>query len=147
MDLIAHIDGGSRGNPGPSAIGVIVRDEHGIVLFEEGKFIGRATNNEAEYQALIYLLKQAAVEPALANSGAEHLRIHCDSKLIVMQVLGKWKIKEPRMQELRDAVMRVKSTIPYEPLIKHIPRSDNKRADELVNIALDNAMSKKDNAI
>jgi ribonuclease HI len=139
LDLIAHIDGGSRGNPGPSAIGVIVHDERGAVLFEAGKYIGRGTNNEAEYHALIFLLQNAAREPLLRESGAEHLRIHCDSKLIVMQVLGKWKIKEPRMQELCDEVHRVKKTVPFQLRIKQVPREENRDADRLVNQALDAA--------
>lgn len=138
-DLIAHIDGGSRGNPGPSAIGVVVRDEAGVVLFEAGEFLGRGTNNEAEYQALIYLLKRAATDPVLSRSGAAVLRIHCDSQLIVMQVLGKWKIKEPRMQELWNEVQRVKTQVPYQLRIKLVPREENRDADRLVNLALDAA--------
>ncbi len=139
MILIAHIDGGARGNPGPAAIGVVICDDDGNVLFEEGKTIGNATNNEAEYRALIYLLEKAATDPALLNSGAKSLRVHCDSKLIVEQVTGKWKIKEPRLQELYNQVQIAKASVPFDLRIKHVPREDNKRADQLVNQALDKA--------
>jgi ribonuclease HI len=137
VDLIAHIDGGARGNPGPAAIGVIVRDSAGQVLFEEGVAIGHGTNNEAEYRALIHLLEMSASDPQLRNSGAKKLRVHCDSKLIVMQVTGEWKIKEPRLKELYDQVQTVKKLVPFELRIKHVLREENKDADRLVNEALD----------
>jgi ribonuclease HI len=108
------------------------------MLFEEGKLIGEATNNEAEYRALIHLLEKVATDPVLlAKSGAKHLRIHSDSKLLVEQVTGKWKIKEPRLQELFNHVQVAKAAVPFTLRIKHIPREDNKRADQLVNQALD----------
>ncbi len=137
MDLIAHIDGGARGNPGPAAIGVVVNDDDGNVLFEEGLAIGTATNNEAEYRALIHLLEKCASDPVLAQSGAKHLRIHCDSKLIVEQVTGRWKIKEPRLQELYKQVQVAKAAVSFTLRIKHVSRKDNKRSDQLVNQALD----------
>ena len=139
MNLIAHIDGGARGNPGPAAIGVVVTDDQGNVLFEEGKTIGTATNNEAEYRALIYLLEKAATDPVLTNSGAENLRVHCDSQLLVQQVTGNWKIKEPRLQELYNQVQIAKTAVPFTLRIKHVRREDNKRADQLLNQALDKA--------
>ena len=139
MDLIAHIDGGARGNPGPAAIGVMVRDGQGNVLAEEGRCIGHGTNNEAEYQALIRLLEVAAQDPAIKDSGAKTLRVHCDSKLIVMQVTGEWKIKEPRLRDLYDKVQQVKRHVPFVLRIKHVPREQNKDADRLVNQALDAA--------
>jgi ribonuclease HI len=137
LDLIAHIDGGARGNPGRAAIGVIVRDSAGQVLFEEGVAIGHGTNNEAEYRALIHLLEKSATDPQFRNSGAKKLRVHCDSKLIVMQVTGEWKIKEPRLRELYEKVQEAKKRVPFELRIKHVPREENKDADRLVNEALD----------
>jgi ribonuclease HI len=137
VDLIAHIDGGARGNPGPAGIGVVVRDSAGQLLFEEGVAIGHGTNNEAEYRALIHLLEKAATDPQLRNSGAKKLRVHCDSKLVVMQVTGEWKIKEPRLKELYDQVQAAKKNVPFELRIKHVPREENKDADRLVNAALD----------
>jgi ribonuclease HI len=141
MNLIAHIDGGARGNPGPAAIGVVVTDEEGKVLFEEGRLIGTATNNEAEYRALIYLLERAASDPAFSEIGAKRLSIHCDSKLLVEQVTGRWKIKEPRLLELYNQVQVAKAAVPFELRIKYVPREDNKRADQLLNQALDKVTS------
>jgi len=137
LDLIAHIDGGARGNPGPAAIGVIVRDGSGNVLFEEGKAIGRATNNEAEYRALIHLLEKCASDPVLAKNGAKTLRVHSDSTLLVMQITGHWKIKEPRLRELYEKVQDAKRLVPFTLRIRHVPREKNKDADRLVNVALD----------
>ena len=136
-DLFAFIDGGARGNPGPAAIGVVVRDEKGKVLIEEGKVIGRATNNEAEYRALIHLLERCASDPLILRTGAKRLRVHCDSLLVVNQITGEWKIKEPRLRELYAKVQKVKIRVPFELRIKHIPREKNKDADKLVNAALD----------
>lgn len=139
MHLIAHIDGGARGNPGPAAIGVVIHDDQGRLLYEEGKFIGHATNNEAEYRALIRLLEVAATEHALTQSGALALRVHSDSSLVVEQVAGRWKIKEPRLRELFDKVQGAKRAVPFELRIKHVPREENIHADRLVNVALDAA--------
>jgi ribonuclease HI len=137
VTLLAFIDGGARGNPGPAAIGVIVRDEHGTVLFEEGRCIGHATNNEAEYRALIHLLESCAHDPILKKSGAKTLRVSCDSLLVVKQITGEWKIKEPRLRDLYEQVQRVKVKVPFVLRIRHIPREQNKAADQLVNDALD----------
>ena len=140
MDLTAHIDGGARGNPGPAAIGVYIEDADGNPLFEEGKTIGHATNNEAEYRALLYLLEIAATDPVIASFAGGALKIHCDSNLIVQQVLGNWKIKEPRLRELYDEVQAKKKQVKLHLRIKHVPREQNKTADALVNQALDGAV-------
>ncbi|MDD5087631.1 MAG: ribonuclease HI family protein [bacterium] len=137
MDIFAFIDGGARGNPGPAAIGVVVRDADGNVLFEEGKTIGHATNNEAEYQALIHLLEKCASDPVLRASGAKTLHVRSDSTLLVMQITGKWKIKEPRLRALYDDVQKVKDELPFALRIRHVPREKNKEADKLVNQAMD----------
>lgn len=136
-DLIAYIDGGARGNPGPAAIGVIVRDEQGKTFVEDGVAIGHATNNEAEYRALIHLLERCAGDPSILRSGAKRLRVHSDSLLLVSQVTGVWKIKEPRLRELYDKVQKIKVRVPFELRIKHVEREKNKDADKLVNQALD----------
>jgi ribonuclease HI len=107
------------------------------VLFEEGKLIGTATNNEAEYRALIHVLEVAASDPIILKSGAHKLSVHCDSRLLVEQITGRWKIKEPRLQQLYNEVQRVKARVPFTLRIKHVPREDNKRADKLLNEALD----------
>jgi ribonuclease HI len=142
MVLSAFIDGGARGNPGPAAIGVIVRDADGHVLLEEGKTIGHATNNEAEYRALIHLLEWAADFSTKTRSDTKTLRISSDSLLVVKQITGEWKIKEPRLRELYDQVQRVKAKVPFALRIRHVPREQNKDADKLVNQALDAENSK-----
>jgi len=139
LHLIAHIDGGARNNPGPAAIGVIVEDDRGNVLIEEGKAIGHGTNNEAEYRALIHLLERCASDPAILRSGAKTLHVRSDSTLLVMQVTGKWKIKEPRLRELFERVQKLKPRVPMSLRIRHIPREKNKAADKLVNAALDSS--------
>jgi ribonuclease HI len=136
-DLLAFIDGGARGNPGPAAIGVIVRDRAGLVLLEEGKAIGHATNNEAEYRSLIRLLELCAADPVILHSRAKRMRVNCDSLLLVNQITGKWKIKEPRLRELFEKVQKAKLHVPFELRIRHISRDKNKDADRLVNQALD----------
>jgi ribonuclease HI len=118
---------------------VVVKDSDGKLLFEEGRCIGHGTNNEAEYRALIRLLEVVGQNPALRESGAKTLRVHCDSKLIVMQVIGEWKIKEPRLRELYDQVQLVKRHVPFVLRIKHVPREENRDADRMVNMALDKA--------
>lgn len=139
MDLIAHIDGGSRGNPGPSAIGIVISDTTGTTIFETGEFVGHGTNNEAEYKALIRLLEVVATDPQLSKLKAKSLSVRCDSTLIVQQVTGKWKIKEPRMRELYEEVQRRKAPLKLALRIKAIPREENTHADRLVNQALDGA--------
>ncbi len=140
MELLAHIDGGARGNPGPAAIGVVIHDDKGNLLYEEGTFIGHGTNNEAEYKALIRLLEVCATDPVIQASGASILRVACDSLLVVNQVLGEWKIKEPRLQELNAEVQQKKAILNgLTPRIRHVRREENKDADKLVNRALDEA--------
>jgi ribonuclease HI len=136
-DVIAHIDGGARGNPGPAAIGIVIRSAGGEILYEEGTAIGRGTNNEAEYRALIRLLEVCASGVAAIPTEAKTLRVHCDSLLIVKQVIGAWKIKEPRLRELYEQVQTVKQGVALALRIKHVPREQNKDADRLVNAALD----------
>ncbi len=146
MDLIAYIDGGSRGNPGPSAIGIVLQDRAGNVLFEIGEFIGQGTNNEAEYKALIRLLEIAATNPLILGLKAKSLNVRCDSNLIVQQVSGNWKIKEPRLQELYNEVQRKKMFLRFDLRIKYVPREENAHADRMVNQALDAVRVDNDSA-
>ncbi len=138
MELHAHIDGGARGNPGPAAIGVVIHDDKGNLLYEEGTYIGHGTNNEAEYRALIRLLEVCATDPVIKDSGANILRVACDSQLIVNQVLGEWKIKEERLRLLLLEVREARKQVTFEMRIGYVPREQNKEADRLVNKALDN---------
>lgn len=119
---------------------MVIHDDQGNLLYEEGTYIGHGTNNEAEYRALIRLLEVCATDPVIKESGATVLRVACDSLLIVNQVLGEWKIKEPRLQELNNEVQQKKRTLNgLSPRIRHVRREENKDADKLVNRALDEA--------
>jgi ribonuclease HI len=128
--LTVNVDGGARGNPGPAAIGAIVRDGEGGVLGERGERIGRATNNVAEYRALLLGIELAA------ELGASELELVGDSELIVRQVEGKYKVKDATMKELH---AQVKAALrPFESWsIRHVRRENNADADRLVNQALD----------
>jgi ribonuclease HI len=128
--LTVNVDGGSRGNPGPAAIGAIVRDGEGEVLGERGERIGRATNNVAEYRALLLGIELAA------ELGAGELELVGDSQLIVRQVEGRYKVKDATMKELH---AQVKDALkPFEGWsIRHVRREHNADADRLVNQALD----------
>jgi ribonuclease HI len=128
--LLVNVDGGARGNPGPAAIGVVVQSPSGEVLEERGERIGRATNNVAEYRALL-----AGVERAAAL-GASELELVGDSELIVRQVKGEYKVKDAALRELHAAVRR--ALRPFESWsIRHVRREQNAEADRLVNEALD----------
>lgn len=128
--LVLRIDGGSRGNPGPAAIGVVVEDAEGRVLEEISDRIGHTTNNVAEYQALI-----TGLETAL-DRGARYIRVLSDSELIVRQLRREYKVRDAQLKELFDlAVGLVRRFKRVE--IKHVPREENTAADLLVNKALD----------
>jgi ribonuclease HI len=130
--LLVNVDGGARGNPGPAAIGVVVQSPSGEVLEERGERIGRATNNVAEYRALL-----AGVERAAAL-GASELELVGDSELIVRQVMGEYKVKDAALRELHAEVRR--ALRPFESWsIRHVRREQNAEADRLVNEALDSA--------
>ena len=129
--LIVEADGGSRGNPGPAGYGAVVRDaETGRVLSETAEYIGTATNNVAEYRGLIAGLRAArALDPEAT------VRVRMDSKLVVEQMTGRWKIKHPDMRPL---AMEARSVLPPEAVsYEWIPRERNKHADRLANEAMD----------
>jgi ribonuclease HI len=128
--LTVNVDGGARGNPGPAAVGVVVRDAGGEVVEERGEKIGRATNNVAEYKALLLGIEVAAAH------GASELDLVGDSELIVRQVEGRYKVKDSTMKELHAEVK--KALAPFESWsIRHVRRENNSDADRLVNEALD----------
>jgi ribonuclease HI len=128
--LTVNVDGGARGNPGPAAIGVVVSSAEGEVLEEHGEQIGRATNNVAEYRALL-----RGVELAAAH-GATELDLVGDSELVVKQMKGEYKVKDATMRDLN---AEVKAALrPFESWsIRHVRRAQNAAADRLVNQALD----------
>src|SRR3982751_2302532 len=128
--LTVNVDGGARGNPGPAAIGAVVRDSAGAVVEERGETIGRATNNVAEYRALLLGIELAAAH------GADELELIGDSELIVRQVEGKYKVKDAAMKELHSQVKA--ALAPFADwTIRHVRREHNAEADRLVNAALD----------
>lgn len=135
MQLHIFTDGGSRGNPGDAAIGGIVLASNKTLLYEFSKYIGLATNNEAEYQAVLHalewVLKYKKKEKVVSAT------FHLDSKLVVEQLNQNWKIKEPRMRTLAGKCWEAVEQISSEITFVHIKREKNKEADLLVNQALD----------
>jgi ribonuclease HI len=125
-----NVDGGSRGNPGPAAVAAVATDAAGEELAERAETIGRATNNVAEYRAVLLGIQLAR------ELGADELELVGDSKLIVEQVKGNWKIKQKHLRELRAEVVRALEAVPRWS-IRHVRRGENERADELLNEALD----------
>jgi ribonuclease HI len=130
--LTVNVDGGARGNPGPAAIGVVVRDG-GEVLDEVGETIGAATNNVAEYRALLKGIELAAAH------GATGLELIGDSELVVRQVEGRYKVKNAGMKELHEEVKRALRDFDSWS-IRHVRRAENADADRLVNEALDGVL-------
>ena len=130
-ELLVEADGGSRGNPGPAAGGAVVIDPaSGEVLAEVGIWVGTATNNVAEYSGML-----AGVRRALAIAPDAELTIRMDSKLVVEQMMGRWKIKHPAMAELAAEARRVLSGTPV--CFEWVPRLQNSRADKCANDAMD----------
>jgi ribonuclease HI len=129
-DVVVNFDGGSRGNPGPAAIAAVVTDPSGEELAERSETIGEATNNVAEYRALLLGIELAR------ELGASRLELVGDSMLIVQQVRGEWKIKQAHLRPLRDRVVTALEGFDSWS-IRHVKRDQNSRADELLNEALD----------
>lgn len=142
--IIIHTDGGSRGNPGPSAIGVVIEIVDGTpaaIVKEYGEYIGHATNNEAEYQAVIFALKKIKQLIGKEKAGKSKIEINIDSELVERQVNGHYKIENSKIQQLFLELWNLK--VDFEDVtIKHIRREKNKEADRLVNSALDKETNK-----
>jgi ribonuclease HI len=128
--LVVHVDGGARGNPGPAAIGVVITTANGELVDELGEAIGPATNNVAEYRAVLRGIEQAAA------LGARELELINDSELVARQLTGAYKVKHPAMKPLYEEAMRALRAFDSWT-IRSVPRAQNTRADELVNEALD----------
>jgi ribonuclease HI len=131
-DLVAHIDGGSRGNPGPAAFAAVMKTADGELVDEISGFLGRTTNNVAEYQALL-----AALDYALAHK-CRRLRVLADSELLVHQINGVYKVKNSGLKPLFDRAKHLISRIEYFS-IQHVYREQNREADRLANRTLDAA--------
>ena len=135
MKLIIEADGGSRGNPGPAAYGCLVKDaQTNEVLFKEGKTLGVTTNNVAEYSGLV-----AALAAAHEIDPNAQIEVRMDSKLVVEQMSGNWKIKHENMKGLVEKARNAftQSQVKYV----WVPREDNLAADTLLNIALDTELN------
>lgn len=129
---VLHIDGASRGNPGPAAIGVVATGSAGVLQAELGEYIGEATNNVAEYRALLRGLEMAAA------AGATEVEICADSELLVRQVSGEYRVKSPSLRPLSQWVAeQLRGFRRWS--IRHVPREANASADRLANQALDAA--------
>lgn len=125
-ECFVFIDGASRGNPGESAIAFVVCDREGNVVFEMASRIGTATNNEAEYWALIFALD------FLKQLKVEHLTVFSDSELLVRQLEGKYKVKAERLSSLYALAKERIQAFPVHTVV-HIPREKNKKADALAS--------------
>jgi acyl dehydratase/ribonuclease HI len=132
----ANIDGAARGNPGPASYGVVMRRPDGKPLESLGKYIGRHTNNVAEYYALIAALDYAAAK------GIKRLRVYSDSQLIVNQIKGIYKVKHPDLRPLHERAKKQAATLEAFA-IQYVPREQNRDADAAANAALDNTSSVK----
>jgi ribonuclease HI len=130
MRYIVHTDGAARGNPGPAAIGVVIEDGHGHTIYEASRSLGVRTNNEAEYLALIAALEY------LREARAREADFYLDSELVVRQLKGEYRVKEPRLQALHGRAVLLLNAVPRHA-IHHVPRAKNARADGLANEALD----------
>lgn len=132
----AHCDGGSRGNPGPSGYGAVIEDQNGKVVARLSEFLGRQTNNFAEYKGLIAVLTWAQ------EHGARRMRVVSDSELMVKQMKGQYKVKSPGLLPLYQEAKRLAKQLDgFE--MRHTLRGGNKEADGLANDAMDEGMGKK----
>jgi len=127
---VVHVDGGARGNPGPAAVAAVISTPEGDVLEKHGERIGHATNNVAEYRALLLGLDRAQAR------GARDVELVCDSELVVRQVSGEYKVKDEVLHRLHKQVIRALAELDSWS-IRHVRREENVAADDLVNAALD----------
>ncbi len=130
LEFFIHTDGASRGNPGEAGIGAVIADSQGRSVKELKRFLGMATNNVAEYRALIIALEEAW------QLGAVRVRVYLDSELVVRQLCGEYRVREAHLQTLHQQAMETLHRF-AEYSIHHIPREQNRRADQLANEAID----------
>ncbi len=134
--LKIYTDGGARGNPGPAACGVIIQNEKGEIVSELSRYIGEATNNQAEYSALILALEEAGSIFLKENSSKKHVECYLDSELVVKQLKREYRIKNEGLKPFYVKVIKLISS--FDSIkFNYIPREKNKLADKLVNRELD----------
>lgn len=131
MTLYAYTDGASRGNPGDAGVGVIVKDDRGRTVLSLHGYIGRTTNNVAEYTAFKTLLERLGAERCTK------LVVYSDSELLVRQINGRYRVKDPGLKQCYEDVRRLLSTLPFAVEVRHIPRTQNSEADRLANQGID----------
>jgi ribonuclease HI len=131
MTIIAHTDGASRGNPGESGIGIVMKDEQGRVIRWLGGYIGKATNNVAEYVALLTCLKK------VQETDCTRLIVHSDSELLVRQMQGRYRVRDAELRKYYQRVHRILAKGPFTFEIRHVSREDNRDADLLANTGID----------
>jgi ribonuclease HI len=137
--LVAHIDGGARGNPGPAGYGVVIEDEIGRPVAELSEFLGRQTNNYAEYSGLLAALTYAT------KHGFKALKVFSDSELMVKQIKGQYKVNHPALKDLHTKAIRMIDGLEaFE--INHVLREKNRDADRLANRAMDSG-TKRDSPV
>ena len=135
--IIIYTDGGARGNPGPAAIGVVIADTRGNTLKTYGQTIGIKTNNEAEYQAVIFAVKKIKQLFGKEKARAMQIEIRMDSELAVEQLSNRYKIQGENLQKLFMEIHNLLIDVKGEVTFTHVPREQNKQADRLVNEALE----------
>ena len=134
--IIIYTDGGSRGNPGPAAIAAVFCNEKGVIFKKYSEYLGKTTNNEAEYQAIIFALKKFKQVFGKKLAKNTEIELRSDSELLIKQLNGEYKILEPKIQPLFLTVWNLK--LDFKKLkFKLISRQNNKEADRLVNETLD----------
>jgi probable phosphoglycerate mutase len=132
----AHCDGGSRGNPGPSGYGAVIEDPQGQIVARLSEFLGRQTNNFAEYKGLLSVLTWAQ------QHGARRLRVVSDSELMVKQMKGQYKVASPSLRPLWEEAKRLAARLERFEM-RHTLRGGNKEADQLANDAMDRGMRRQ----
>jgi probable phosphoglycerate mutase len=134
-EIIAYVDGGARGNPGPSGCGAIIKDSSGNTIKTISEFLGYGTNNVAEYTGVIKVLEY------LMKNKPTTLTLYTDSNLVVQQLNGKFKVKDIKIKPLHKYCLDMLSKIPHYEII-HVKREKNKEADRLANLAMDKGDTK-----
>ena len=136
MHFTIHADGGARGNPGPAGAGAIIRDEFGVSVASVSKFLGHQTNNFAEYEAVILAFEALVELVPLIEHDATEVAVKLDSELVVKQMNGLYKVRNPTLREQKARLAQVASAFGTVSFT-HVPREENSDADALANAAMD----------
>ena len=137
MTILAYTDGASRGNPGESGIGIVLKDEWGNVIASHYGYIGKATNNVAEYTAL------AACLSLVQKTECSRLVVHSDSELMVRQLNGEYKVKDAVLKKHVQRIQKMMRASSFQCNINHVPREKNQEADKLANRGIDTKQTLK----